>query len=452
MMNRKIILALAGSLVFLVAACGDEDADGAPAVAAAPEVVEPAASAEAPASVQEEPEPVGEPAEAAEPAPVVQPAEAAEPAPSVDAPSDAATNEPETVADEPEPPAGSEALEILDVPAAELAGVTGWINSEPTTIAELNEQNRVVLIDFWTYTCVNCIRTMPFLREWHQKYGERGLTILGVHAPEFEFEKDPNNVQDAVQRFELAYPIVQDNEMTTWRAFANQFWPAKYLIGANGNLRYRHFGEGAYVETEKHIRAALEDAGWDVSDIPLGTVDEHAVDPNAISVTRELYGGYGRNYTQNGIYARQPEYYEGGDRELFYEDPSPVIHDNQYWYLQGLWRNEREAIVHARVTEDYEDYIALRFIARSVNVVLNPLRDEPFDVVVELAGRPLTTAEFGADVIYDDQGRSIIRVDEPRMYAIVELPGVGEHELKLRSNSDNFAMFAFTFGIYTEGP
>ena len=267
-------------------------------------------------------------------------------------------------------------------PAPELTGVDGWINSEPTTIAELNAQGRVVLIDFWTYTCINCIRTFPYLRDWHEKYSDLGLTILGVHAPEFEFEQKHANVLAAVERHGIEYPVVQDNEMAT------------------------------------------------------------------IAFTRELYGGYGRGY--RGLYAAQEQYYLGPDREVLYEDPGE--HVNDVWYLQGLWRNEQEAIVHARVTEDLDDYIALRFFARSVNVVLEPVRDEPFEVIVELDGRPLRPYELGDDVVIDDEGRSVLRVDEARLYAIVEVSAFGRYELKLRSNSDNFAVFAFTFGVYLEGP
>ena len=288
------------------------------------------------------------------------------------------------------------------------------------------------------------------MREWHDKYSDRGLTIVGVHAPEFEFEKDRDNVVRAVERYGLKYPVAQDNDWDTWRAFNNSYWPAKYLIGADGKLRYQHFGEGEYAETEQAIRAALTDAGWDVDDIPVVGSAEPRYDPAATRITRELYGGYERNYSLSGPYAGQDEYYEGPDRVALYEDVES--HRDNRWYLQGLWRNGREAIVHARVTDDFRDYIALRFYARSVNVVLRPLLDEPFEVAVELDGRPLAAAEAGADVRLDAEGRSILWVDEPRLYAVVELPAFGEHELKLRANSDDFAVFSFTFGIYTEGP
>lgn len=331
----------------------------------------------------------------------------------------------------------------------DLVGLQEWFNSDPTTIGELVALNRVVLVDFWTYTCINCIRTFPFLKQWHGKYEDRGLTILGVHSPEFEFEKVASNVLAAVERYEMKYPVAQDNNMATWNAFGNRFWPAKYLFDTDGEIIYTHFGEGDYIETEAAIRAALEEAGYDVSDIPLGADEGPQRDPAARRMTRELYGGYARNYSYSGVYAGQPEYYEGPDRVVSYEDAVP--HDDNRWYLQGEWRNEREAIVHARRTESLEDYLALKFIARSVNVVISPVAPEPFEVVIEIDERPLESNEAGGDIAWDDEGRSIIRVVEAREYRIVELDEFGEHELKLSSNSPNFAIFAFTFGINTKG-
>ena len=149
--------------------------------------------------------------------------------------------------------------------APEFTGISEWLNSEPLMMAEL--RGDVVLIDFWTYTCVNCIRTMPYLRDWNEKYAERGLTMIGVHTPEFDFEKITENVVAANDELGVVWPVAQDNDFGTWRSYNNRFWPAKYLIDADGVVRYTHFGEGAYDETEHHIRALLEEAGKDVSDI-----------------------------------------------------------------------------------------------------------------------------------------------------------------------------------------
>ena len=186
--------------------------------------------------------------------------------------------------------------------APELTGLGSWINSTPFTLEEKQAEGQVVLIDFWTYTCVNCIRTFPFLREWQEKYADRGLVILGVHTPEFEFEKIRENVIDATEEFGIKWAVAQDNDFGTWRAFNNRFWPAKYLIDTSGNIRYTHFGEGAYDETEGWIRAMLEEAGHDVSDIEAGTDPGPSIDTGATSAapgfgtTRELYAGYERNF------------------------------------------------------------------------------------------------------------------------------------------------------------
>ena len=225
----------------------------------------------------------------------------------------------------PEPPPTPLPTPTVDVnkppyKGVEIVGVEEWVNSEPVTIGGHVAQNRVVLIDFWTYTCVNCIRTFPFLVEWNEKYHDRGLRIVGIHAPEFEFEKIKANVEREVEENDLDWAHALDNSMLTWRAFGNRYWPAKYLIGADGELKYSHFGEGEYVETEHKIRDALTEAGYDVSDIPIGTVEFQDRAQNVQEVTRELYGGYDRNYHPRGLYAAQEAYYERADVEVEYVD------------------------------------------------------------------------------------------------------------------------------------
>ena len=336
-------------------------------------------------------------------------------------------------------------------PAPELVGLTDWQNSPPLTLAALREQQRVVLIDFWTYTCVNCIRTLPYLKQWQERYASAGLTIIGVHAPEFDFEKDPANVKRAVEANGIKWPIAQDNDMKTWDAFNNNAWPAKYLVTAEGQIPYTHLGEGGYDQTEQQIRAALAAAGHDVSRITSGGLPEPTRDPKATMITRELYGGFERNYQTRGAYAAQKEYYAGGGETHDYTDPKGVRADD-VWYLQGRWRAEREAIAHARETQNLEDYLAFRFTARSVNVVMQPKTPgASYVVTVEIDGRPLRREEAGTDVTFDPQGRSIVTVETAKMYSIMILPSLGDHEAKLRSNSADFAMYAVTFGINTSG-
>ncbi|MCY4582362.1 MAG: hypothetical protein OXE50_06125, partial [Chloroflexi bacterium] len=307
---------------------------------------------------------------------------------------------------------------------------------------------------------------MPFLREWNEKYADRGLTMIGVHTPEFDFEKITENVAAANEELGVVWPVAQDNDFGTWRSYDNRFWPAKYLIDANGVVRYTYFGEGAYDETEHHIRALLEEAGNDVSDIAAGEDAGPVFDPRALGTsvedqqTREIYGGWRRNASNTGLYIAHPQYYDGQGLTQFYRDPGN--HLNQFIYLQGTWRSDPEAITHGRETEDYEDYIALRFFARSVNIVVDLKGGvEPFEVEVtlaenlpedaepwvELTYRPLTEEEAGEHIVIED-GRSYFVVDEPDLYNVISLPEFGDAELKFSSNSPHFALFALTFGSY----
>ena len=340
----------------------------------------------------------------------------------------------------------------------DITGISRWLNGEATTIARELAKGNIVLIDFWTYTCINCVRTFPFLREWHAKYADLGLTIIGVHTPEFEFEKITENVLDSIEQYDIGWLVAQDNDFRTWRAFNNRYWPAKYLIGPAMDIRYQHFGEGDYLETEHEIRRALLDAGWDVTDIPEGTTAVAPVrDPQSRGQTRELYGGTRRNYG-SVQYAAQRDYYLEAGTAQHYTDVTGSLEsrlqarDHHKWYLQGLWRNEEEAIVHARTTENLEDYLAFKFTSRTVNVVLTlPEDGESFNVYIEMDGRWLRPNETGADILFDGDGRSYVRVTRNDLYRLVVLDEWSTHELKLRSNSDQLAIFAFTFGSYLGG-
>ena len=343
---------------------------------------------------------------------------------------------------------GNSGGEVGDT-APEFSGITQWLSSGPLTMEGLRGQ--VVLIDFWTYTCINCIRTLPYLIEWNEKYADKGLTIVGVHAPEFEFEKVTENVIEASAELGVVWPVAQDNDFRTWRSYNNRFWPAKYLIDANGLVRYRHFGEGAYDETEEQIRNLLTEAGVDVAGVAANPDTGPAFDPRAQGTsradqqTREIYGGWSRN--ASGFYIADVRYHEGGaGATQVYRDPGG--HVNQFIYLNGQWTSDLEAIEHARETEDYEDYIALKFFARSVNAVVNIEEGvEPFEVQVTLADAPLKENEAGADIVIEAD-RSYFTVDEPRLYEVVSLPEFGEGELKFASKSADFALFALTFGSY----
>ncbi|MDE2860452.1 MAG: redoxin domain-containing protein [Chloroflexota bacterium] len=432
--SAATLIALLAAVVLLAAACG-----GDPATTPAPT----ATPAEQQQQAATDPAPTTEQTDSDTPTSEVPDATAQEPA-----------TEPEATQDPSQPSPTPEPRAVADGPTApQLAGITGWINTEPFNLDELRGQ--VVLIDFWTYTCVNCIRTLPFLKEWHDKYADLGLVIVGVHSPEFEFEKVMENVEAAAVDYGLKYPIVQDNDFQTWRAYNNRAWPAKYLIDRDGIVRYSHIGEGAYTETEKRIRELLVETGAKVYNIPVGGVVRPDRDPKATGgietgQTRELYAGEYRNRGTTP-YVGNIEYYSADVGAPFlYQDPGD--HRNHLLYLHGLWTKELENVTHARTTENLEDYIGLRFNGTTVNVVINFEDGEPFKVVATLDDQPIPEGYGGADIMHDENGMSYFLVDEPRMYRVVELPEYNGLELKLSSNSEDFSVFAFTFGSYVEGP
>ena len=201
-----------------------------------------------------------------------------------------------------------------------------WFNTKPLTLKEL--RGKVVMVDFWTYTCINCIRTLPYLKNWHEKYASKGLVIIGVHTPEFEFEKSAENVQKAIQDFGIKYPVMQDNNFATWRAYDNHYWPAKYIVDRNGKIRYTHFGEGEYDETEKVIQELLTETGVDIK--------EEINNPKYQIATRtpELYLGYARM----GYFATPNEL--SRDKKKTYELPEDLVIN--HFALSGDWQIEEE--------------------------------------------------------------------------------------------------------------
>ncbi len=348
---------------------------------------------------------------------------------------------------------------VADGPVApEVVGIEAWINSQPLKINEL--KGKVVLVDFWTYTCVNCIRTFPYLKIWHAKYADDGLVILGVHTPEFRFEEKLENVSQAVSDYGIGWPVALDNNYSTWRAYENRYWPAKYLIDKDGIIRYTHFGEGSYVETEVQIRKLLEESGADLTALDPQLPNSQPLDPGYLRnrrarPTRELYAGWERGYSDfefgQGGYVGHKEYYGTQDTVITYEDPGDHVRDSIY--LQGPWQNGFESLRHGRETSAFEDYILLKFSAKSVNAVITPEGEgtEPFKVLVTLDGEFLTDSNKGEDVVIEEDGRSFIHVQEPRMFSVIQAPSYGNYELKLSSNSPRFALFAFTFGAYESG-
>lgn len=342
--------------------------------------------------------------------------------------------------------------------AAEVEGVAAWINSQPLTIQGL--RGRVVLVDFWTYTCVNCIRTFPYLKLWHAQYADDGLVILGVHTPEFDFEKKLDNVVQATRDNGILWPVALDNDYVTWKNYSNRYWPAKYLVDQDGVVRYTHFGEGEYAETEKKIRELLTEAGADLSDDPLTLPSDQSVDPTYLrsrngEVTRELYAGYQRNqgdsFQGRGGYVGQRQYYQKPDQVAELTIPKEL--SPHLLYFQGPWFIGEEHVRHARNTDQYADYLALVYSAKSVNAVLTSDSGAQYRVRVTVGGKYLTAENRGGDVTIAPDGESYIMVTGPRLYHIVDHAGYSQRQrLELSSTSDNFGLFAFTFGVYQKGP
>ena len=341
--------------------------------------------------------------------------------------------------------------------APEFGGIEAWINGGPLTMEELRGQ--VVLIDFWTYTCINCIRTFPFLKQWNSRYADDGLVIVGVHSPEFEFEKDYDNVVEATQNEALAWTMAQDNDFVTWRRYNNRFWPAKYLIDKDGMVRYTHFGEGGYAETEDLIRELLAEADPNFLANNLPLPEDQTVDPAFLiardaEVTRELYGGYERGESDllfgRGGYVQQMQYFDSKDQVANFsitEDQQP-----HKIYFEGAWHVGPESSTHGRTTELFEDYLALVYSATSVNAVLTSDSGKPYKLRITVDGEYLTDSNKGSDIIIGDDGESYLWVTSPSLYNVISNDSyVWRQNLKMASNSPDFGLFAFTFGVYDTG-
>ena len=312
--------------------------------------------------------------------------------------------------------------------APNLIGISGYINTSPEDL-KAAMKDKVVLYDFWTYTCINCIRTFPYLKAWNEKYADKGLLIVGVHSPEFEFEKDINNVKMAVKKYDLTYPVVLDNDHKTWDAFSNRYWPAEYLTDSLGHIRHTHFGEGAYDETEKVIQQLLEERsqslGLNVAAAqPLVNLEEHKF---TMSQTPELYFGYnfafGRNYLGNSE-GFKPE------QTITYSLPAELKRD--FYYLEGQWQNLDDRM--KLVSENGK--IVLPYFAKDVHIVAA----NEADLAILLDGNPIAPNDAGIDV-----QDGVVHVSENRLYNIVSSSEADSHTLTIIANP-GFEIYTFTFG------
>jgi cytochrome c biogenesis protein CcdA/thiol-disulfide isomerase/thioredoxin len=331
--------------------------------------------------------------------------------------------------------AGSDAPLPVEGTLPALDGATGWLNSPPLDAAQL--RGKVVLIDFWTYSCINCLRAMPFVHEWQRRYRDHGLVVIGVHTPEFAFERDPRNVMKAVQQLKVDYPVALDNQYAIWRAFNNRYWPAHYFVDAQGNIRGHQFGEGNYARSEQVIRRLLAEAGQTRLPPP---ADPAAADLQGVAAQADM-GNLRSPETYLG-HARAEQFASpGGQREdtAFDYTLPPALALNQ-WGLSGRWIIDDEA---ARLQQP-GGRIAFQFHARDLHLVLAPRQDgTPVRFRVWLDGRPLPAADAGSDVGSDGSGV----IDEHRLYQLVRQRGaVAPHRFEIEFLDAGAQAYAFTFG------
>jgi thiol-disulfide isomerase/thioredoxin len=313
-----------------------------------------------------------------------------------------------------------------------LGGATGWLNSPPLTPAGL--RGKVVLIDVWTYTCINWLRTLPYVRAWAEKYKDQGLVVIGVHSPEFTFEKDVDNVRRAAKDMRVDYPIAIDSDHAVWRAFNNEYWPALYLIDAQGRIRYHHFGEGEYEQSERVIQQLLSEAG------------KTGISPQLVSVDAR-----GAEAAADWVSLKSPENYVGFERTSNFASPGGPALDKprvyaaparlklNQWALAGNWTVKKQATVLNKAN----GRIAYRFHARDLHLVMGPAaRGTSVRFRVLIDGQP-PGAGHGSDV--DELGNGT--VSEQRLYQLIRQPKpIADRQFEIEFLDPGVEAFAFTFG------
>lgn len=317
-------------------------------------------------------------------------------------------------------------------PLYSLSGADGWINSKPLTAKEL--KGKVVLVDFWDYPCINCIRAIPYIRAWADKYRNNGLVVIGVHTPEFDVEKQRPNVEKAVKKFGITYPVALDSDYKIWNAFHNQYWPAHYFIDARGKVRYEHFGEGDYDQSERWIQKLLKEANSKPMTASVVTVHgqgaQAAADVSDIR-SQETYIGYARadNFASRGGIKRDTEY--------SYTEPAHLRLNE--WGLSGRWLEQRQAAV----LKTAGGKIVFRFHARDLHLVLGPGsegRSIRYRVTIDGQAPGLN---HGVDT--DAQGNGLVTDD--RLYQLIRLKGpVTDHTFVIEFLDPGVQAFSFTFG------
>ena len=319
--------------------------------------------------------------------------------------------------------------------AAELQGISGYINT-PQGFKLADVQGKVILVDFWTFSCINCIRTQPFLNAWHEKYADKGLVIVGVHAPEFDFEKELKNVQAAVTKEGINYPVVLDNDFSTWRAYKNRYWPTKYLIDADGFIRYTHIGEGEYAETEEMIQQLLKerDEKLQLEEKVANEITDEIGSQDFTQIgTPELYLGY--------EFARAPLGNVEGfkpEETVAYTFPAEAdaIEPNLV-YLEGDWKNSADYMELVSETGK----VLLYYKAKALNIVAG----NPAAAIIYLDGNPLPPTHYG-DAVALENNTPVARINEKTLYNLVSAPDYDPHLIEFEVQGKGFQLYTFTFG------
>jgi len=314
--------------------------------------------------------------------------------------------------------------------APDLVGIAHYLNTTPEQLAS-EMKGKVVLYDIWTYSCINCIRTLPYITSWNDKYSDEGLLIIGIHSPEFEFEKDKENVKLAIAKHGIDYAVVMDNDWETWKAFENRYWPRKYIADHEGYIRYDHIGEGAYKETEKVIQQLLKERSASLG-VQMASA-ETLVDIEEFKHTNfrspELYFGY--KFAQGRNQLGSAEGFNQNKITTYSEPDSVQLHK---FYPVGDWLNLEDSM---RLESD-SGSIMVRYTAKEVNIVTANMAD----LEIFLDGLPLDEKYSGLDI---DSGNKIT-VTDADLYNIISSENSSTHELEIKINQKGFEIFTFTFG------
>jgi len=310
-----------------------------------------------------------------------------------------------------------------------------WFNSDPIPLGAL--RGYIILIDFWDYACTNSLRTLPYIQEWHKRYRDKGLVVIGVHSPQFPFARDAVNVRKAVEKLSIRYPVVMDNDFFIWGAFRNRICATRYLIDKDGFIRVIQEGEGSYQQFEHAIQSLLVEANYH-GELPVVMEPLRETDKAGAlchRVTPEVLTGYQRG-TIGSVEGFSPE------SVTHFEDPGYYLEGRLY--LHGNWLCDRH---YVKLDEDEgrEGYLLVTYRAKEVNAVLKPEGEKQFQVFVHQDSKFLAAENKGDDVEIDGEGRSYLLVDQPKLYSVIKNREHGEHALKLSSRSNGFALYSLSF-------